>query len=236
MLDITMTYLQLVQALWRECRKHGVAPTSVVNQTGEAGDFCHWIARAWVTIQTMRKDWLFMRKSASWVTADGQAEYTPVQCGIEQHRFGRWLPHTFRVYLTSAGNVGEIPLSYLDDYDCWRDTYLMSGNRNVRTQPHVFAIVPQNKAVALGPIPAAGYTITGDYIKAPVLLSETDEKPDLPAEQDPMIIVYQALVSYARAEAAPDVYADAKQELKLRVQRLMTDQLPPMRMAGVLGR
>lgn len=231
-----MDYLQLVEELWTMCRKNGPPPIAVIDQTGEKADFCRWIARAWVNIQTMRQNWLWMRKSTSFVTVAGQSEYTTVQCGILAGGFGKWIPESLRVYLTSVGPVGEIPLEWEPDYDCWRDSYFYSGTRNVRTMPLVAAPVPSTHGLALGPVPAAGYTITADYYKAPVLLSSANELPDLPPMHDPLIIVHKALCTYAVAHAKPEVYADSKEQLQLMVQRLMSDQLPRMTVGGMLGR
>lgn len=231
-----MTYLQLVAELWAECRKNGAPPTDVLDQTGERADFCRWIARAWVSIQTMRQDWLWMRRSTSFATVDGQAEYTPLECGIAPGTLGRWIPESFRVYPTASTNLGEIELAWEPDYDTWRRTYLFSGSRAVRTMPLVAAPVPQTQGLALGPIPAGGYTVTADYYKAPVFLSFADEVPELPPNHDPMIIVHKALCAYAVPHARGEAYADSKEQLHLMLQRLMSDQLPKMTVGGCLGR
>lgn len=231
-----MTYLQLVEELWSQCRKNGAAPTAVHDQTGERADFVRWIARAWVTIQTMRQDWKWMRKSTTFVTVNGQHEYTPVQCGILAGGFGKWIPESFRVYPTAVGPTGEIELHWEPDYDEWRRTYLYSGNRDVRSQPIVAAPVPQTQGLALGPIPSGIWTITADYYKAPVLLSSANEIPDLPPNHDPMMIVHKALCTYAVSHARPEVYAESKEQLQLMLQRLLSDQAPRMTVGGTLGR
>lgn len=230
---LRMTCLELVQRLWEECDKSGAPPSDIGEATGEHRQFFNMILTAWIDIQTAHSNWAFMRRSASWTTFDGQYEYTPLQCGITDGTFSRWIPKTFRVYLTSVGNVGELNMGWVDDYDAWRDTYIINGNRSVRTQPHV-AVIGPNQSVFVGPIPAAGYTLTGDYYKAAVKLSQNTERPELPDNHDPMIIVYRAMKSFGRRKMAPEIYDDAVSEYKLRMQRLVMDQLPMVRMAGPL--
>lgn len=219
-----MTALQLAQKLWQKCRRNG-SITSILNQTGERKDFVDHILWAWMEIQTAHQDWLFMRRSTSFVTVAGQALYTTVECGIVAGAFGRWIPQSFRSYLTAVGTAGELLMAYEPSYDCWRDTYLLGGNRATRSQPMIAAIAP-DKGLALGPVPAAGHTVTADYYKAPVFLSSNNELPELPANHNPMIIVYKAMLEFGVEAGAPEFYAHSERQYPLMMQRLTADQLP----------
>ena len=173
-----------------------------------------------------------MRASASFVTVAGQATYTPVQCGVTAGTFGQWLRDTFRSYTTATGITSESPLGYMA-YAGWRDVYELGAQRNTRAQPTVISITPA-KSIALGPYPSAGYTITGDYYTAPVVLALDADTPLLPA-QFHMAIVWKACMSYGAFEAAQEVYQRGELEFNKLKRRLERDRLTETEMAGPLA-
>ena len=78
------TFLQLCQRTSRKCRVHHASvelPTAVTGQTGEMLRIVEAVSEAWFQIQARRDDWRFKRQETSFVTVDGQAEYTTLQCG-----------------------------------------------------------------------------------------------------------------------------------------------------------
>jgi len=166
--EIPSTFLDLAK---RTALEVGIAsqPTTVVGQTGELQKIVVWVATSWLEIQSKHLDWHFLRKSTSWVTVAGQGTYTTLQCGIAAGRFGLWDVETFRNYTTAVGTDDEIHMVKLD-YDDWRDGYLFGATRSVRSRPTVFAVTPGH-GIALGPVPATGYTCTADYFEAPVPLT-----------------------------------------------------------------
>jgi hypothetical protein len=97
-----MNFLQLVQRTARECGVTGVGPTTVINQTGQAGRLVNWVNESWNDIQCAHQDWQWLRQTASFPSAAGQAIYSTVQCGIQAGTFGMWARDTFRNYVNPA--------------------------------------------------------------------------------------------------------------------------------------
>jgi hypothetical protein len=92
-----MNFLSLANALRQECGISASDLTTVTGQTGEAKRCVDWINRAWMDLQAMRQDWLWMRSTASFPAVAGQAFYTPAQAGVTD--FGLWTRTTFRNYV-----------------------------------------------------------------------------------------------------------------------------------------
>src|SRR3990167_785491 len=171
------TFLELVQRLRQEAGASGTGPSTVVSQVGEYARLVSWIVSAWLDVQRKHDDWGFLRSSCLFVTVAGQSEYTPVQCGITAGTFGKWDMETLRNYVTAAGITSEIPMDGGWDYDDWKNTYLFGANRNVRTRPMVAAEKPSDHSLALGPVPAAGYTVTSDFYTTAVELLANGDTP-----------------------------------------------------------
>lgn len=91
-----MNFLALFQRLKTECGVSGSTPTTVVSQTGEYGRLVNWVNTAWMDIQMMRRDWDWMRRTATFPTVTGQPIYTASQIGLTD--FGYWARDTFRNY------------------------------------------------------------------------------------------------------------------------------------------
>lgn len=231
-----MNYLALVQRAIRECGATGTTLTTVAGASGEVQRFTDWIAQAWTEIQSKRDDWEWLRASnllglgISFATVSGTMSYplgtTAGTVGIASAVFGKWADKTFRLYTTSVGTNDETRLGCIP-YDAWRDGYMISASRAVRTRPDVIAIGP-DKSLCLGPPPSSSYTVTGDYYLAPSAMSaDTDTPTGLPA-QFHMAIVYLAMTYYAGYEAAYEVLARGQGgygTLMGRLEALQTQQI-----------
>lgn len=226
-----MDYLALCLRTAQECGVPNSTLTTVSGQTGQLKRVVDWVNTAWNDIQTAHQDWGWMRTSTSWATVDAQYQYTTTQCGITAGTFGMWDRITFRNYVTASGNQSEIVMGYID-YDAWRDNYLISGTRAVRTRPMDFAIGP-DKSIFLGPVPSAGYTMTADYFTAPLDMTADADVPALPT-QFHMAIVYRAMMSYGAFYAASEVYQRGELEFGKLMRRLDADRLPEIGYAGAL--
>jgi hypothetical protein len=227
------TFLDLVQRTFSECACSGDAPSTVVGVTGQAESIVNWVSSAWLSIQQVHEDWQFLESSFSFATIVGQALYTPTQAGITAGTFGLWktwedLP---RNYLTATGTDSEYEMSEVG-YDAWRLLYDFGTLKTLRTRPTDFAITPE-KSLALGPYPAAGYTVTGKYFTAPVSLDEDADVPTLP-RQYLLAIVGSAMMEYAAFKAASEVYQRGKQWYDQYIGRLEHARLPRMRSGGTL--
>ena len=85
-----------------------------------------------------------------------------------------------------------------------------------------------NRGLALGPVPNADeYTVSGGYFKSPQALSANADIPECP-EQFHEIIVWRAMLFYARYEAAPEIYQDAEINYNRMFAELVIDQRPTM--------
>lgn len=225
------TFLRLVRQLHQDCGISGDAPETVVDQIGEAKRLVDWVAHAWVLIQSLHDDWKFQRRSISFETETGEAFYTTEDCGIEPNTFGNWVRNSFRCYLTSTGQQGELPIELNPDYDAWRSRWMIGANRTVQSYPIDIAIMPDD-GLALGPKPNGVYTINGDYYLAPILMTQDDDIPHLPKKHSPLIIVHRAMMQYGIYESASEVLADGELLYTTRLNLLEIDQLPQMKMCA----
>jgi len=231
-----MTYLELVQRACRECALTGV-PTTVVSQSGMYARMVNWIASALNDIETAHPDWDWMWLPFSFPTVDGQSEYSAVEAGIAADTHNEWNRYETRNYVTSVGNISEIFMDYID-YDIWRNAYLYGATRSTRSRPLQFSISPQQK-IALGPVPAAGYTITGYYYRNAQILdpvvSSTNLTPDTLTPDMPVdfhiMIVYKAMMYYGGYMGAPEVYDRGELEFGKMMKRLDNKRLPDMEFA-----
>lgn len=227
------TFLEICQQTVQECRlAHGATklPTAVLNQRGELKRIVDWVAEAWVEIQALHPDWRFKRRSTSFATVDGQAEYTITQCQVDPSTFGRWVMDSFRSYHTATGLPSELPLSPMP-YDTWRDTYQFGAIRTAKSRPTVITQLPSN-GLGLAFTPLAGYTIIGDYFTAPIRLEIDEDVPELPIAYSYMLIVYKAMTYYGEAEAAAEVLSRGERGYRRLITALEADQLPPITMGG----
>lgn len=226
-----LTYLQLCNRLVEKAGITGGTLSSVVGQQGESARVVNWINEAYLNIQELHRDWLWMQADVSFQTAPNQGAYTPAQIGLTD--FASWVDDSFRSYLTSAGTPAEQFLQPMD-YPDFRDVYLFGAQRTQFNQPEVLAVGP-DKSLIFGPVPdAQGYTITGKYYRAPSDLVGNASVPLLPARFH-MLIVYEAMKSYGLYEAASETIAEGERQYNRMLQRLTMDQLPEFGIAGALA-
>lgn len=230
-----MNFLQLVQRARRKCRVSGTGPTTVIGQNEEYARLVDWVNEAWMDLQLTRSDWAWMRASMSFPTVAAQAEYTLAWLtsnGSGFSNFGNWDLKTFRQYNTAAGTNSEVFLNFME-YEDWRNVYQLSSMRQATSAPLDFTINPL-LGIGLGPVPLAGYTITGDYFKVASEMSADADIPSLPT-QFHMAIVYRAMMFYGASEAAPEVYDDGKVNFDRMMRMIDGQQLPVLTVSGALA-
>lgn len=225
-----MNFLQLVKRLCRECGVSTDNLTTVVGQTGEALRMVDWVNSAYSDVLLTHQDWGFLRASTSFTTTGGQATYTPAQAGTSN--FGLWVRDSFRNYPTATGTDAEIEMEFIG-YDLWRHRYQLGSARTATSQPAEFTITPA-KAIGLGPVPAAGYTVTADYFTKPVALSADADAHVIPTQYEE-IIVYRAMMLYGGFEAASETYDRGRQEFSRLMHALENDYLPDFETAEPLA-
>lgn len=228
-----VNYLDLVQRLHVEVGVTDSPPATVVGLQGQAMTLALYVNQSWRKIQLIHDDWMFMRVSpgTSFPTVAGQMRYTIVQAGIAAGAVNSWARNTFRVYLTSAGLPSEIRMN-LWDYDEWRDAFEISSLRTAQTQPVDLAIAPDLSLCLACPL--VGYTVTGDYYSSPIGLENDSDVPTIP-NQFIMAIVYDAMMTYAQFESAPEVYAQGKSGYDVLINKLEHSRLAQIRTAGALA-
>lgn len=229
-----MNFLQLVQRLRKECGVSSNGPTSVVGQTGTSDLLVSWINSAWVEIQGLHDNWDFMRAPFSFEAVENVGDYTTsgaagVGAGIPDLRY--WHTETLRAQKTAYG-ISDVQWLVQWEYQVFRDTYRFGLQTNGR--PVVFAVSPMGKALMLGSIPDATYTITGEYQKLPSELVANEDVPNMP-EHLHMAIVYKAMQSYGMFEAAPEVVGRAETGYTRLINQLEREDLPEVYLGDPLA-
>ncbi len=225
-----MNFLQLAKRLCRECGVSSDNMTTVVGQSGEALRMIEWANAAYLDILGAHQDWGFLRTSTSFTTVAAQASYTPAQAGTTN--FGKWICDSFRNYPTATGTSAEIEMDEIE-YEVWRARYQFGSSRTSYSQPSEFCITPA-KAIGLGPVPPAGYTVTADYFTCPVEMTVADASTHVIPTHYELIIIYRAMMMYGEFESAPEVFSKGEREYKRLMRRMEADYLPEFGMSGPL--
>lgn len=216
-----MNFLQLAQSLRQECGVAGTGPTTTAGQVGQAKKLVDWTNQAWLEIQGKHDTWGFMREPFSFEIAQGVDSTTPATAGLSDLRY--WHRDTFRCYKTALGFEDEQWLVEWE-YQTFRNTYRFNQQRTLQGRPMVFAINPNAKALLLGPLPDAAYTIVGEYQTLPASLSGDEDVPSLPTHLH-MLIVYKAMEYYGLFESAPEVLSRGQQQYNALMSQLEREQL-----------
>ena len=226
-----MNLLQLVNRIKRKCGVSGASITTVANQVEEINRLVDYANEAWMELQLSREDWFWMRGSASCPTVQGQSTYAP-STDFALTNFGNWAVDTFRNYVTATGPISEVHTEMIG-YEEWRNTYMFGANRYAYTRPVEVTITP-NLSIGVGPVAAAGYTLTGDYYKVATELVTDTDTPAMP-DQFHMIIVYRAMMYYGAYEAAGEVAQEGATGFKRLNTMLVLNQLTPITLGNALA-
>jgi len=204
------TFKELVQDLHRESGASGSAPSTVLNQTGEAQRMVRWIRRADLHIQKLWHDWKFLWSPIQYsaVTVDGtQDAIVPTTQGI-------WDRRTFRI----DGELIDV-VEYEEVKDEVFETSAASED-----QPSRIIILP-NKNLRFDPVPDKAYTITADFFLKPVAMTADAEISKIPQEYHE-IILGQALIYYGNYENAPDAKVNGQELVDIWLDVLESEELP----------
>jgi hypothetical protein len=225
-----MNLLALINRARQECGVSG-QPLATV-QTGltlEGQRFLTWMQDAWNDLQIAKPDWQWMRKTATFNTTPGKANYAPTDIGITGPV--NWKLNSFRCYHAAIGYGDEMILPP-QDWDTFLRVWLFGANRTMQTRPVTMAVNPQDHSLQLGPIPDDVYTVVAEYFRAPTALSADSDDPssagnDLPVKYH-MLLVYETMERYAAYESAPEVAQRAAAGKKRVWQQLLRDYMPPV--------
>jgi len=187
-----MNFLQLCQRVRQEAGISGSGPASTANQTGEMKRVVDWTKTAWVDVQNKHNDWLWMQSTFSIPTIAATDTYTEAHAGLTDVR--AWDRNSFRVQSTATDQTEMVWC----EYRTFRDNFTLGAHASGK--PHFFTITPA-QAIQVYPVPDAVYTITGLYNREPTEFAADTDVPDISSEYH-MVIVYRALMKYARYSAA----------------------------------
>lgn len=220
-----MTFLQLVNSLFELADISNTPLTTVQSVTGVNLRAKNWIKQAWIDIQNLHDDWLFLRSDFSFVSSTSQS-YATTTIGDTSLR--KYDMESVRMYLTASGVDDE---QYLipQDWEAFRNVYLYGARQSGR--PNSFAVDPATKTLYFNSIPGTGYTTAGYYWTKPIALSADADVPACPSEYH-MAIVYRAMLKYAGFESAAEAKQEAIENYASLMSALSQDQLPAILMAG----
>ena len=219
------TYLQLCNLVVQRCGISGGPMATTVGQSAERARVIQWVDEAYTNIQELRPNWDWMTGDVTFPTVASKQFYTPSDCNLND--FASWDRDSFRYYFNTPGIRSEVYCRWLE-WDAFRDTYIYGNLRVTPGTPQCISDRPSDHALALGMLPdAVGYTVVGEYYKAPSTLALDGDVPAMPARFH-MLIVYLAMKSYANYEAAAEVMAEANIQYARMMRRLEADQLPPI--------
>lgn len=225
------TFLAGVNLARLECGIVSGDLTTLTGLTGKNLQIKNWYNRAWMDIQRRHWDWQWMRSSFSFATVTNQQEYTAAQANATN--YGRWLPETFRTYVTSIGYTTELWMTEWE-WEQFRNLYVFGAQRTVAARPYVFSIKP-NKSILIGPLPnATGYTISGDYFTKAIALSADADVPGMP-DQFVDIIMHKTKIYYGQEESAQEVFNSGTADFNRMIVELEDDQLPEYDFGGALA-
>lgn len=207
-------YLSLVQLLHDESGAAGVAPTTVVSQTGEAKRLVNWVRRADLQIQNKWINWKFLRAEFTTgnQTSDGVATLS------KPATLKTWDLATFRIIY--PGETVENPLEAVEYEDRKGDVFDTTTG-----PPQVVIIMPDN-SLRFEQVPDGIYTILADFYVKPTQLAVNTDISVIPEEQHETAILGRALMYYANHENAPEAKTQGQELYAEGLAELENHQLP----------
>jgi hypothetical protein len=205
----------------------------------------NWIKNAWIKIQTKHANWRWMRHQFYHTTASGTSTIIIANNNVYDgdvggaiSRFARCWPDIYnlpaiRILLLSADVGTERWLNVLP-WEDFVDLYMKgkTPSTNIEYPQHI-SVSPRNH-LHLGPTPDDAYYVRGYFQLSPQVLAADSDEPEMP-EHFHELIVWEAMRRYARFVAAPEVWADAKNEAASLMRALEVDQLPEPKFAPPLA-
>jgi len=207
-------FLTLVQALHTETGASGVAPATVLNQTGENARLVNWIIRADYKIQNKWINWKFLR--STWttgnVTSDGVATLA------KPATLKTWDLSTFKI--TYPGETVAYPIQAVEFEDVKNEVFTTDTGVPSRV------IIMPDDSVQFDPVPDGAYTITADFYLKPVRLAANTDISLIPEENHDDAILGRALMYYGNYENAQEIKTQGQEMYAEGLVELENHQLP----------
>jgi len=205
-----MTFLELCQAVRTGCGIAGTGPVSVVNQTGMHGKIVDWVKQSDLHIQGMYFDWRFMHKSASLSISVNNVEV------VSPSDFY----HIDKESIIIDDGTDKSDISLLD-YRTLRDSIKFNS---ISGKPDSIAIKPDNNLL-LSATSDKSYTLTFDYYKKPVEMTENASLSAIP-DMHHRLIILKSKLYFAEDQEADEMSKYILPEYDELLKKLESDQLP----------
>ncbi len=214
------TFLELCNKVRQECKIPGVM-TSTAGQTGIFLDVVTWTADADNLIQTKWFDWNFLWSQWSTPTIVSTANY------VAPTDLNQWDKESIFLDYSTATFTQLKELKH----KTWR-----KGVRNgvlVDNRPAYFVRMP-NKSLTLSPVPDGVYSLSADYFKQPVRMSDNADTSDIP-EQFEQAIIELAKFRYAEDQGSQVLLNNANEEFAFWLSQLEKAELPDNEDRGMVN-
>ena len=200
-----MTFLEMVQDVWRQSGSGGQMPTTVLNQSGERDRLVSFVRDADAEIQSKWQDWSYLWSQTSFETQAGISIYAAPSPFVEIDKKSCRLDDSIIDVVTYASVKDQIKSSS-------------------QGRPHQLVLMPDG-SFRLDSTPAAVHTVSYDYFEVPTLLVNDADVSLIPVRFHKAIIG-RALIMLGTYEAAQDVVQQGAQVLGEWLPKLEADQLP----------
>jgi hypothetical protein len=214
-----MNFLEICQEANSLVGMQGTVSSTTVT-SGYQEVLIKFCKQAYIDIQTMRKDWRWMRSSTTFNTVAGTTEYSLATIHGGTHDIARWVPN---MILYTDSNSYDTPLKRIP-YDKYiKDDYPQAS----RATPALYATDPIDYHLYLNP-PDDAYTITCHYYTMPVELSASADTPVMPEEHH-MAIAYLGAAHFAAFMGNSNLYMILNTKADAMLGNLMRAHLPAKR-------
>jgi hypothetical protein len=212
-----MTFLEICVKVRQRAGYSGSGPNSVAGQTGVYEKIVDWVKSAYLDVQKEETNWGFLWAENQFTTEVGKRDYSPsVELGLTD--FNQFNLDSF--FIQRDGSNTKQELTY-ENYEVFRQFSIL----NTQSNPHFFTILPDKK-IRFDNTPISPEVVTYEYWRKPFAFNVDDDEPAF-SSQHHDILIYKALMYYAADEEAGNIYADAKANYEVMLQKLRDDELNP---------
>ena len=206
-----LTFLQLVQALYREVGAAGGTPTAAIpttaNVTGEILRLVNYVHDAELDIQNMWVDWKWLRKTLAFYTGTQNQTglFTTLNGAVSAFPtdLAEWDWKSFFIYPVNA--TQPQPLATVE----WQEVRNQVFNTTSFNQPWRVIVMPDN-TLRFDNIPDQSYQCFCEYRSVPYDLKNDSDVSNIPARFANRLIVEYARMKYGLFEGAEEQLAMGK--------------------------
>lgn len=208
------TYLELCRKVDTLMGTQGII--SSVNATGYQSVLCKYVSNSWNNIQTLRKDWNFLRSKVEITLYNGQIDYTVLDIfGTLVDPVGEWIIDKF---ILSDNSV----MTYIP-YDKWITMKIPSAS-----SPKYFTINPSSVGyITISPVDST-YGVSAHFFRKPQELLSNEDIPICPSEYHDAI-TFTALADLAIFLGNSEIASSAIVRSDILVGNLMRSENPVKR-------